>query len=247
MKHKIIMTLLLILGTASAMGQTRSKFEEEVSIGAQGGLNLSQVRFLHNDVSYENELGNLGWRSGASAGVAVRFIAQKHFGIQLEANYLQCGWKEDFDNGTTINGVNFSKGTTERELDYLSVPLLAHIYFGNKVRFIVNLGPKVGYLMNTSDKCGLTSEQIDAIAKDNEKDPRINQSIKENKFDYGLCVGGGIEWHAGKVDLLGEVRWTYGLQDAYDHSKSDVYQRSNNQNFTFTLGVMMPVIKFHSK
>jgi hypothetical protein len=144
-------------------------------------------------------------------------------------------------------GVNFSKGTTERELDYLSVPLLAHIYFGNKVRFIVNLGPKVGYLMNTSDKCGLTSEQIDAIAKDNEKDPRINQSIKENKFDYGLCVGGGMEWHAGKVDLLGEVRWTYGLQDVYDHSKSDVYQRSNNQTFTFTLGVMMPVIKFHSK
>ena len=92
------------------MGQIKTNLRREVSIGAQGGLNLSQVRFLHNDVSYENELGNLGWRSGASAGVAVRFIAQKHFGSvggQLPAMRLE----RDFDNGTTINGVDFSKGT----------------------------------------------------------------------------------------------------------------------------------------
>lgn len=252
MKRRIAAIGLLVIALQSVLmtevnAQERSKFEQEIAIGAQAGLNMSQVRFLHNDLTSENEIGNIGWRNGGSLGLAVRFIAQKHFGLQLEANYLQNGWKEKFDNDATpVNGVSFANAETERELDYLSIPLLAHIYWGNTTRFFVNMGPKIGLLLNSEDKKTLNSDQVAAIVANNPEDPRVNDNIDERKTDYGVCVGAGMELHLSRVNVLAEVRWTYGLQDVYPHDKSDVYQRSNHQNIAFTLGVLIPTLKFHS-
>ncbi|MCQ2207244.1 MAG: PorT family protein [Paludibacteraceae bacterium] len=248
MLKKLAISLIVLLGWANtATSQVRSRFEEEIGVGVQGGLALSQVRFLHNDVTYSNNLGDLGYRKGADFGAMVRFIAQKHFGLQLEANYTQSGWKEKWNDPTTINEQQMVDGTIEREIDYLNVPLLAHIYFGNTHRMFFNFGPKIGFLLGTGDnKTNLTPEQQQAILTNNWNDPRLNETIEENKVDLGLCVGAGYEFHLSKVNILAEARWHWGLKDVFEHDRSAVFQRSNNQLFTFTLGVMMPVIKFHS-
>lgn len=248
MNNKLATILLCLAGLATtASSQTRSQFEEELSIGAQGGLNLAQVRFLHNDVTYASNLGDLGYHKGGSAGISARFIAQKHFGLQLEANYLQCGWFEKWNEPTLINGVEFEGTTIQRAINYVSIPLLAHIYFGNKNRFFVNMGPKLGLLVGTKNKLNqLSPAQIEALGANNSNDPRINEGIDENKTDYGFCAGAGYELHLKKASILAEARWGYGLQDVFEHGRSAVFQRSNNQTFTFTLGVMMPVLKFHS-
>jgi len=248
MLKRITISLIVFLGWAStASSQVRSRFEEEISVGVQGGLALSQVRFMHNDVTYANNLGDLGYRKGADFGAMIRFIAQKHFGLQLEANYMQGGWTEKWNDFTIVNEQQFLNGTIERELDYLSIPLLAHIYFGNTHRLFFNFGPKMGLLMGTGKtKSNLTAEQEQAILTNNWNDPRINEDIEENKVDFGLCVGGGYEFHLNKLSVLAEARWNYGLKDVFEHDRSAVFQRSNNQMFTFTLGVMMPVLKFHS-
>ena len=245
--HKIATMLALCCTLATAaMSQVRSQFLEEIAVGVHGGLNLAQVRMLHNDLSYNNQIGDLGYRPGAVIGITARFIAQKHFGLQLEADYLQGGYKEKFDSEASVNNVNFAGAESERETDYLSIPLLAHIYFGNTNRFIINLGPKIAFKTGSDTKKSFNAEQTAVIAKDNGNDPRINNKIEEKKTDYGLCLGAGYECHLNKVDITAEFRWTYGLQDVYPHSKTDVFQRSNNQMFQFTLGVMMPVVKFHS-
>lgn len=248
MMKKFAICLLALTGfTFVANSQTRSKFEEEVSVGVQGGLNLSQVRFMHNDVTYANNLGDLGWKKGGAVGASVRFIAQKHFGLQLEADYLQSGWYEKWNDPTTINGVEFEGADLERTINYMSVPLLAHIYFGEKNRLFFNFGPKIGFLLGTKSKNNqLSGEQISALCQNNANDPRINNLVQEKKTDYGLCASAGYELHLSKCSVLAEARWGYGLQDVFEHSRNAVFQRSNNQMFTFTLGVMMPVLKFHS-
>lgn len=246
MKKTKALIILLLASIFAANAQVRSRFEEEIAIGAQGGLNLSQVRFLHNDLTSENELGNIGWNKGASFGISTRFIAQKHFGLQLEFNYLQGGWSESFDEDATAGGLDFANATTQGKISYLSIPLLAHIYFGDTHRFFMNFGPKMGILLDASKENTFTAEQKDYILENNPRDPRLNEEIEENTMDYGICVGGGYECHLKRISILAEVRWTYGLQDVYPHSKKDVYQRSNNQDFSFCLGILFPVAKFHS-
>ena len=104
MLKRITICLIAFLGWSStAYSQVRSRFEEEISVGVQGGMALSQVRFMHNDITYANNLGDLGYRKGADVGVAVRFIAQKHFGLQLEASYIQGGWYERWNDYTVVN------------------------------------------------------------------------------------------------------------------------------------------------
>lgn len=246
MRYKVLTTALFLAFNFVAFGQTRSNFEEEVAIGATGGMNLSQVRFLHNNIMSENELGDMGWKKGATFGLAGRFIAQKHFGLQLEVNYLQGGWSEKFDEEATANNISFAGATTNGELNYLSIPLLAHIYFGNKSRFFVNVGPKMGFLLNSKAENTFTDEQLNVINTNNPRDPRINDNTKAKKNDYGICIGGGYELHLNKLSILTELRWSYGLQDVYSHEKKDVYQRSNNQNVSISIGILMPVVKFHS-
>ena len=243
---KYIAAAALLILPAVAEAQTRAKFEQEVAVGVVSGMNMSQVRFLHNDLTSENQIGDIKWRHGATIGVAGRYIAQKHFGIQLEVNYLQGGWKDKFQETATANGISFAGAETDGKLDYMSIPLLAHIYFGNKARFFVNVGPKIGFLMKCEREYEFTEEQFELINSTNPNDPRINDSIEEKKTDYGICIGGGFEWHAKHIDLFAEARWTYGLQDVYPHDKKDVFQRTNNQNISLCVGVLLPVVKFHS-
>ena len=69
MLKKITICLIAFLGWSStAYSQVRSRFEEEISVGVQGGMALSQVRFMHNDITYANNLGDLGYRKGADIG-----------------------------------------------------------------------------------------------------------------------------------------------------------------------------------
>ena len=50
----------------------------------------------------------------------------------------------------------------------------------------------------------------------------------QNKFDYGIVVGAGVELSLPKVGhFLLEGRYYYGLGDIYKNSKSDYFGRSN--------------------
>ena len=51
----------------------------------------------------------------------------------------------------------------------------------------------------------------------------------ENKFDYGIAFGAGVEWdikHFGRISLEG--RYYYGLGNLFGDSKKDEFGKSNN-------------------
>ena len=191
------------------------------------------------------ELGNINLRMGIKGGISARYISAKHFGIQLEINYAEGGWNEKFqpENGNPVyvKSIDFTNVKISRRLNYIDIPLLAHIYFGEKIRFFVNLGPKLGILASYQElKHNMTTEQIAAFKQN---DPRIYDK-GHRSFDYGLAVGGGLDFKIGRLHAIAEGRYTFGFGDVYRNSKSDIYQRSNNQFLAVSLAVLMPVKTF---
>ncbi len=70
----------------------------------------------------------------------------------------------------------------------------------------------------------------------------------ENKFDYGIAGGAGIEFsnpHIGHFLLEG--RYYYGLGNIYGNSKRDYFGKSNFGNIVIKLTYLFDVIKTKNK
>ena len=188
-------------------------FKPELSLGANAGLTLSTVGF--SPKVYQESLRQF------SAGITARYISEKNFGLQGELNISQRGWKEKKDS---IPEHKFTKS-----LLYLELPVMTHIYFnlGSKARLVFNMGPQIGYQIK--------EEVLDHnIVFDPGFDPEGSipsqyTNSTENKFDWGIVGGGGIEVRTGIGSFIIEGRYYYGLSDIYKNKKSDYYATSPNQ------------------
>ena len=220
--------------------------ERELSVGVTGGLGLSRVSFLHNNVYRANELGDQSFYPGFRFGVVTRFISQNHFGVQIEANYVGSGWFETYheDSGVTmVNGFNMQDVTLSRRNHYIEIPILSHIYFGSRrVRFFVELGPEISVLTRYGELKSNLSDSDARWAAIPTDDPRLKDQY--NKVDYGLTGGLGFDIKTGPFHTIIGGRYTYGFADLYNHSKADVFQRSNNQLMNVTATFLIPVLKY---
>lgn len=218
MKRHILFLILIATGCAWSLPANAQLQDERhnFAIGVNGGINLSSVSFQPS-IKQTNLMG-------PEFGVTARYVSEKYFkmicGIQGELNFSQRGWKEVIEDGTG--------DTYYRKMNYLEVPLLAHIAFGkdkgNGVRFVLNLGPQVGFLIsekefksdpwNPSQRPQGTNEQYDKPA--------------ERKFDYGISGGGGLEVRTGIGNFIAEARYYYGLSDFYNNTKKDYFGRSGH-------------------
>lgn len=251
MRKYLLFLAFSLICCSNSWGQLlRRDFLQEVSFGLNGGANFSKVSFLHNVNDRLYELGDQSFEPGYRFGFVARYIHRSHFGLQLEVNYEQAGWKEDFheDAGVSmVNGVDLQNVKFGRTLEYLNVPVLAHIYFGKRrVRFIVNLGPELRFLMKYKEmKWNIPSsdDRKNAFQID---DPRFKEV--HNDVDYGLCGGGGFDVRIGnRFNLLAEFRYSYGFGDLYSNKKSDLFQRSNNQMFGVVVTALVPAIQFKER
>lgn len=165
--------------------------------GVKFGYQVAMVNFKPT-VSQNYLLGN-------SMGLMYKFTAEKSLGFQAELNYSQMGWSE-------------SNGNYARRLHYIEVPFMSQFYFGKKARFLFNIGPKAGFLINenvvTNSTVGSTAEQ--------------HTKPIANKFDYGFTGGFGGEFHIGKTALQLDTRAAFSMSDIFSNSKRDFFDLSNN-------------------
>lgn len=227
MKRIIALTLALLL-TLSAKSQVEQP-RQVLEIGVIGGLNLSQMDF-QPDIRQK-------YLMGANGGLFARYTSEKYFGMicaaQLELNFSQRGWTENFDDGTN-NGYS-------RTLNYIELPLLAHLSWGKEKKgfqFFINLGPQISFLMGDSEK-----SEGNWKAEDRPESIRAIYSKEiENKFDYGITGGLGIELKTKAGNFFIEGRYYYGLSDIYKNSKTDDFGRSANQNIIVKLGYSVRIL-----
>lgn len=211
MKIKNIIGAVLLLAAWALPGHAQiGDQRQNFSIGFNGGININSVSFTPT-VQQKNLMGITG-------GLTARYISEKYFsmicGAQVELNFSQHGWDEFYDDYPELQYT--------RKMNYVEIPFLAHLAFGKErgVQFFVHAGPQVGFFISDSRKkndewdnyTGITTEQHDKNV--------------ENKFDYGIAGGAGLELRTKAGNFLVEGRYYYGLSDFYKSSKKDFFARS---------------------
>ena len=212
MKHHTMRKLLILIAiviSTTLSAQVRLD-KPEMYVGVNMGVTESMVMF--------KPAVTQGLLMGYNGGIVFRYIAEKNVGMQAELNFSQRGWKE-------------ASGLYTRQLNYIELPFMTHIYVGSKNRVFFNLGPKISYLI---------SERVLVNGTANSTDIQHVTSV-QHPFDYGLCTGLGILFNIkGKILQL-DTRANYSLSDVFDDTKRDFYSTSNNLNLSVNLAWLFQV------
>ena len=184
--------------------------------------------FTNNDEYTYTEIDNY---QGFIGGFVVQFLGDKHAGIQAEINYSQRGWVENDTTGA--QDLKF-----KNQMDYLEMPILTHVNIGGgKLRGLFNIGPYLGYALNRT----ITTENVETGAT--ETTEYTFDSNKDNRFDFGLMVGAGMEYRFNFGKIAAEARYTFGFGDV---NKEKFYQSEVSQFRIMTVLVRytLPLSKF---
>lgn len=216
-----------------------------LSVGVNGGYNLTTIRFTPKVVQ--------SMKGGINGGLTVRYTVEKYFStiasVQAEINYSQLGWKEkiqDSNDQPVINAVTGLAEQYERTINYVQIPFMAHLAWGREnrgVNFFVNAGPQFGIYINESTKSNFEWANRNTTDRANTIVAQDTMSV-ENKFDYGITAGAGIEWAIPKVGRFTlEGRYYYGLGNIYGDSKRDYFASSNFGTIIIKLGYLFDITR----
>jgi hypothetical protein len=217
-----LLTLFLFCGIAGQLCAQIGEPRNTLSLGVNGGVNMSSVSFIPTFKQ--------ATKQGITGGLTARYISEKYFalicGIQVEANYAEYGWQTAQEIGETQHAA--------RTLRYVEVPFLSHVAFGWEDGFqtFIHAGPQVSYLL------GESSTMTDDFLRDVPFVQYANREKAavlpvERKLDYGITAGLGFEWNTKRYGrFLVEGRYYLGLSDFFDSGKAADFERSAHRNIT---------------
>lgn len=202
--------------------QAQTHYDANISVGVKGGVGFSEVFF---NPSVQQKMAQ-----GFTGGVMVRYIEENHFGLIAELNFVQRGWEEDFEEAP----YNY-----KRTLNYVELPVLAHIFFGRRGRFFFNAGPQVGLFLGDKIKANFDPSQTSTLP-DFPNVNRMNEQMQlevKQKIDYGISAGLGAEFNVNpKNSFSVEARFYYGLGNIFSAKRTDPYNASNQMTISATIG-----------
>ena len=200
----------------------QSHYSSNVSVGVKGGMDFSRV-FFSPSVKQK-------FTQGITAGIMARYIEENHFGLIGELNFSQRGWAENFEEAP----YQYS-----RNLDYIDLCFLAHIYFGRRGKFFINAGPQVGYYLGEHIKSNFNPEEMEHLPDFPIKN-RINDQMllpTKIKVDYGISAGLGCEFNINrKNSICLEGRFYFGLANIFSSKRADTFSASNQMTVSASVG-----------
>ena len=91
------------------------------------------------------------------------------------------------------------------------------------MQFFFQAGPQFGYMLNESTKTNFRFENMNRDDRASLTCAQDTMSV-ENKFDYGIAAGLGVELSLKHVGhFLLEGRYYYGLGNIYGDTKRDYF------------------------
>lgn len=251
----IILFSLFITTVRAQIGEFRNEF----AVGFNGGLNMSSIDFVP-EVPQSQLFGK-------TFGLSLRYTGEKYFNsicaIVAEVNYSQIGWEEriwDANDDPVINGETGLAEEYRRIVDYIQVPLFARLGWGRERRgfqFFFQAGPQVGYYLSEKSEYNFDLDHPNWNYRVSHiSGPDIVQDGKtykfsnmyhmpiENKLDYGIAVGLGLELSRPKIGhFMLEGRFYYGLGNIYGSSKRDYFAKSDYQTITVKATYLFDIVK----
>ena len=259
-RNLLIFTFLhfLILSSVAQVGEYRN----DLAVGVNGGYVMSNVAFVTKVP--QTMLG------GITGGFTARYTCEKYFSsicaVTAELNFAQIGWNEDIldrnDKPVPLHTDPSQNLYYRRKMTYVQVPLLARLGWGrerNGFQAFIHLGPQIGFFLNdkTESNFDIHDPAFDPAIKNGSygkdyKYANIRSShivaqdtmAVENKFDYGIAVGAGLEFsnrHFGHFMIEG--RYYYGLGNIYGNTKRDYFSRSNFGNIVVKCTYLFDIIR----
>ena len=240
-KHLLFLFLLLSASVHAQVGEHRN----DLAVGVNGGYVLSNVSFVPSVPQ--------GLHGGITGGFSVRYTCEKYFksicALYAEVNYAKIGWKEeilDINDKPVINPHTQLEEEFKNTINYIQIPVMAHLGWGRErsgFQFFVNIGPQFGVYLSEG-----STANYDVVRPnmDDRVSPVIAQDTMkvENKFDYGIAGGLGLEFSHRKLGhFMLEGRYYFGLGNIYGDSKRDYFARSNYGNIVVKLTYLCDIIK----
>lgn len=209
MKKTIVFIFLLF--SISVFAQ-----QNKWDVGIVGGPGITA---LTTNYAYKPD-PNIGFYTGLSG----QYNFNAHFAIHTELAFDRKGTKVDI-TFSDRNGNKTGTGKQVNQFNYLTLPILFRATIGNKVKYFLQAGSYVSYLLNATFK---NSSSID--------DPRLNLNINETShttpMDFGMSAGLGVLIPVKeKFAISCELRGNYGFVDVFNRHSSNVYELNESLNF----------------
>ena len=232
-----ILLALLALPLRAQIGEHR----DDLAVGGGAGVTLSSVGFMPK-VSQ-------GLHVGPTFGVAARYVCEKYYtmvcSVLGEVNFASLGWKEDIldpHDDKVINSVTGKAEEYSRTINYIQVPIFAHLAWGREVsgcNFFFQAGPQIGMYLGESTSKNFDFDNINLNDRSNKTHEQYSMKV-EKKFDYGIAGGLGMEYsHPRLGHFLLEGRYYYGLGNIYGATKRDYFGVSNFSAITIRLTYLL--------
>lgn len=200
LKYIIVLSLALFFSEKTFSQYNTMK---ELYVGIRGGTTYSTINLVPKYI-------DINYYPGYSGGFMFRYISEKYFGIEVDLNYTQSGWRESDDNYTGSSDYSYQRCITSYEM-----PVMLNSYFpvNKNFRFILNAGAHFAYLDNSDE---------DILFDNNYSQHGL---VIENKFQYGLIGGLGME-----VRFKGS---SIGIEGRYSYFLSNIFKdAASNENFS---------------
>ena len=220
---KLIGIKLSVLTAAlmiSLSGRGETHYRPHLSVGGHGGVSLGKMSFSPSVKQ--------GWLMGPEAGVSIRYAEEKIFGLVGEINFSQRGWNETFDDASL---------SYKRTLNYISIPVMTHIYFGSsRFKGFVNLGPEVSFMVSDNISSNFDYHNPASVGISGRQTDQLTMEVS-NKFDYGITAGLGAEYYVKpRHSIYLECRFYYGLGNIFPSKRADTFSASRTMSLSATLG-----------
>lgn len=191
--------------------------------GIEGGPSTTSIRW--NDKKLKLTDFNKNPVICYTGGFYFQYNLPKYFSLYTSINIER---KSTVSKGTWTDGNgNFIANYFDKSnFDFLTIPLLAKVNFGKKVKFFINVGPFVSYLIKETYIVEVTDF------------PRLtgdNSNLYE-KFDIGVSEGLGLSIPIVKRLVLScELRNNLGFQNIVKVPRTDFRTAKTNSTY-FLIG-----------
>ena len=248
---KYILPFYLFTFLPSTMMAQVGEYRTDFAVGVNGGYLMNQIGFTP-DVPQN-------WAGGMTGGLSLRYTCEKYFksicAVTAEVNLSQMGWDEKIldiqdqpvyyyrdDGEVDVDNPLYYK----RKITYIQIPVLARLGWGRErkgFQAFFQIGPQIGIFRSESTDTNVIPGKYTTSQR---ASPVIEQETMpiENKFDYGITGGAGLEYSHPKLGhFLIEGRYYFGLGNIYGNSHEDFFAKSNHGTIIIKMSYLFDIIK----
>ncbi|MCF8245123.1 MAG: outer membrane beta-barrel protein [Saprospiraceae bacterium] len=204
-------------------------FSQKYSVGIAASPSISTLRA--KDVSSQND--NLYKPAlGFYAGINIKKQFLKRISIASGFEYEHVAARLD-STFTDENGNSLPMAIAELHYDYIQIPVILEMSFGNETKFIFQIGHNLGVVVSSA-----ASFDNFPFTGSIPLPPDINFNISKSTFNQSLIIGAGFEWSLNeKLSFRTIARSNIGIKDI---------NRQKNGPATKTLSFFLSIgIQYH--